>query len=188
MMRQTISSTYALIRSDFMKRCEYEKKAANALQLIKFLLYPAFVVVLLYRLQRFFYTNHLGIIAGIIKWLNQVIFTVDIASDTVIGPRMMVLHASFIVIGERVTIGRDFILVHNNSVMASPFYAAGKTLAAPVLGDDVILGGGAQVTGNLTLGNNVQVSMNTSVEESFGDDAVLFGVPARNLSKHNEGA
>jgi len=184
-MRQSLSKTYALIRSDFIKRCEYEKKSANALQLVKFIVYPAFVAVLLYRLQRYFYTHHLGVIAGLLKWLNQVIFTVSIASDAEIGPRLMILHASFIVIGERVKSGSDLILVHNNSVMASPFYTAGQTTAAPVLGDHVILGGGAQVTGALTLGNHVQVSMNTSVEESFDNNAVLFGVPARNLNKNN---
>lgn len=185
-MKQSFATTCALIRSDFIKRCEYEKKTASWLQWIKFMFYPAFVAVLLHRLQRFFYTHHLGLVAGLIKWINQVIFTVSIASDAVIGPRFMILHASYIVISERVKIGSDFMAVHNNSVMASPFYTAGQTLAAPVLGDQVILGGGAQVTGNLTLGNNVQVSMNTSVEESFGDDTVLFGVPARNLNKNNE--
>lgn len=187
-MKQSLANTFSLIRADFIKRCEYEKKSASLLQLVKFIFYPAFAAVILYRLQRFFYTHHLVVISGLIKWFNQIFFTVTIASDAVIGPRFMILHASFIIIGERVKIGSDFIAVHNNSVMATPFYTSGQTLAAPVLGDSVTLGGGAQVTGNLALGNNVQVSMNTSVEDSYSDDAVLFGVPARNLNKNNEQA
>lgn len=185
-MKQYPLSTYALIRSDFIKRCEYEKKKPNGLQFIKFLLYPAFVSVLLYRFQRFFYRHHLSWLAGIVKWLNQIIFTVSIDSSAIIGPRFMLLHASFIVIGERVSIGQDFIAVHNNSIIASPFYTNGQTLPAPKLGNNVIIGGGAQITGGIQLGDNVQVSMNTSVEDSFDDGAVLFGVPARNLHKNKE--
>lgn len=185
-MRQTLCNTYTLIRSDFIKRCEYEKKAASGWQFIKFLFYPAFVAVMLNRLQRFFYTHHLGFIASLLKWINQIVFTVSIDSTAEIGPRFMLLHASFIVIGERVMIGQDFIAVHNNSILASPFYADGQTLPAPRIGDNVIIGGGAQITGGIQLGNNVQVSMNTSVEESFGNGAVLFGVPARNLNKNKE--
>lgn len=182
-MKQTLLKTVDLIRSDFIKRCEYEKKSPNFLQAIKFIFYPAFTSIVLYRIQRFFYTHHLGWVAAIIKTVNELLFSVSIDSSADIGPRFMILHASFIVIGPRVRIGSDCISVHHNSVIPSPFYASGITTKAPVIGEYVILGGGAQVTGDITLGDHVQVSMNASVEESFGDDAVLFGVPARNLSK-----
>jgi len=182
-MRQTLFKTFDLIRSDYLKRCEYEKKSPNIIQAIKFVFYPAFTSIVFYRIQRFFYTHHLGWLAAVVKTINELLFSVSIDSSADIGPRFMILHASFIVIGPRVQIGSDCIAVHHNSVIPSPFYAAGITTKAPVIGDHVILGGGAQVTGDITLGDHVQVSMNASVDESFDDHAVLFGVPARNLSK-----
>lgn len=182
-MTVSLTKTFSLIRSDFIKRCEYEKKSPNWLQAIKFLFYPAFASILLYRLQYFLACHHLGWLATILKTVNQLLFSVSIDNTAKIGPRFMILHASFIVIGPRVRIGEDCIVVHHNSVIASPFFEAGRTSRAPVVGDGVIIGGGAQVTGDISLGDHVQVSMNASVEDSFDDHAVLFGVPARNLHK-----
>lgn len=188
MMKQSLKQTLILIRSDFRKRCEYENKAANIVQVIKFIIYPAFMSIVLYRCQRFFYTHHLSFIAYLLKVLNQVLFSVSIDSEARIDERMMILHASYIVIGPKVTIGKDAIFVHHNSIIPSPFYLKEMKNTAPQIGDNIILGGGAQVTGDVTLGDDVQVSMNASVEESFGDKAILFGVPARNLNQHTEGA
>lgn len=182
-MKQAFKQAYRLIRSDFIKRCEYEHKSPTWIQAVKFLLYPAFTSVLLYRIQHFFAQCNLPWIAGFIKTLNEIIFSVSIDSSADIGERFMILHASFIVIGPGVKIGTDLIAVHHNGVLPSPFYSNNTANQAPMIGDHVVLGGGAQITGDVTIGNHVQISMNASVEESFDDNAVLFGVPARNLQK-----
>jgi serine acetyltransferase len=50
---------------------------------------------------------------------------------------------------------------------------------SPAVGDDVFLGPGAALFGAVTLGDRVQVGANSVVTESFGDDVVLAGAPAR---------
>ncbi len=182
-MKQTIKQAAELIKSDFIKRCEYENKTPSMVQAIKFLFYPAFASVLLYRLQYFLASNNWSWPAAVIKNINEVIFSISIDSSAQIGARLMILHASFIAIGPMVKIGHDFIAVHNNSILPSPFNTDTSDYQAPVIGNNVILGGGAQVTGPVIIGDHVQVSMNASVEDSFADHAVVFGVPGRNLQK-----
>ncbi len=91
----------------------------------------------------------------------------------------------FILIGPNVKIGRNFILGHHNSIAPSPFYTpeAPRSIIGPVIGDNVILSGGASISGEITLGDNVKISMGSAVHDSFPEDSVLFGVPAKVISK-----
>ena len=185
MMKQTFKDTISLIRADMQMRCHYENKDLNALQLLKFLVHAGANSCILYRLQIFFYTHHCGLLASLCKAFNSVVFTVDIDSKSEIGPGFFPIHRSYIVIGPNVKIGRNCMMAHQNVVSASPFYQAGAVASqhGPVIGDNVIMGGGSCVTGSINIGNNVHISMNASVEKSFPDDVVLFGVPAKAVSK-----
>jgi serine O-acetyltransferase len=46
------------------------------------------------------------------------------------------------------------------------------------------MGAGAVISGAITVGNHVQVSANALVNKTVPDHAVLFGVPARNVSRN----
>lgn len=187
-MTQTFMQTLSLIQSDMQIRANYENKSLSILQVLKFLLNPPIVSLIIFRFQRFLYCHHLGLLASILKHLNGVIFTVHIDSTANIGAGFFMMHASYICIGPNVTLGKNCMMAHQNCICPSPFFSEKFTNSAigPVIGDDLIIGGGASVYGEITLGNRVKVSMNSSVENSFGDDAVLFGVPARNMSKIEE--
>jgi serine O-acetyltransferase len=182
-MKQSISQTISLIKSDFIKRCEYENKTFNFVQGVKLCFYPAAVGVMLFRLQAFFFQHNLNLFASIIKVINTVLFSIAIDSSAIIGERFMILHASFITIGPNVTIGTDFMAVHHNGIMASPFFTEHQSAQGPTIGNHVVLGGGGMITGAITIGDDVKVSMNASVEADFENGAVLFGVPARNVNQ-----
>lgn len=188
-MSQSFLRTIALIKSDMQARCDYENKPLNWMQIIKLVMYPASMSCVIYRIQMFFYHHHLTIFASLLKAINGVIYTVHIDSKTEIGEGFFIMHASFIHIGRNVSIGKNCMMAHQNSVSASPFYSADlhstdfQSSKGPTLGDHVMLGGGAGIFGNVVIGNHVQVSMNSVVENSFGDHAVLFGLPAKNLTK-----
>lgn len=187
-MTQSLRDTFSLIKSDMHVRADYENKPLNLFQIMKFILNVAVFSSIIYRFQRFFYCHHLGLVASILKAINGIIFTVNIDSTANIGAGFFMMHASYICIGPNVTIGKNCMMAHQNSVCPSPFFSEKFTNSAqgPTIGDDLILGGGAAIYGDITLGNRVKVSMNSSVETSVGDDAVMFGVPARNMTKHTE--
>jgi serine O-acetyltransferase len=184
-MKQSFLQTFSLIRSDMDARASYENKKLSALQMIKFLINPAILSLCIYRWQKFFYDQHLTLISAILKLINGIFFSVHIDNTATIQERFLMLHANFICIGANVTIGRNCMMAHQNYVCPSPFYLEKGVNSAkgPTIGDGLMMGGGAAIYGDITLGDNVKVSMNASVEASFEDGAVLFGVPARNMAK-----
>lgn len=74
-------------------------------------------------------------------------------------------------------------MAHQNTVTASPFYDVSGSTKGPTIGDNLLLGCGASIVGDITLGNDVKVTVNSTVDSSFPDNAVLIGVPARNIAK-----
>lgn len=70
-------------------------------------------------------------------------------------------------------------------IVSSSFYDADSkcTAKGPVIGDNLLLGCGASIVGDITVGDNVKVSLNSMVDKDFPSDAVLIGVPARNVVK-----
>lgn len=53
---------------------------------------------------------------------------------------------------------------------------------APVIGDNVWIGPGAKIFGNITIGSQVQIGANSVVGKSFGEDVTIAGVPAKIIS------
>jgi len=184
-MKQTLRKTLSLIKSDVKARAELEEKQLTPFRITRLLFKSASFPVVVYRWQVFFYQNHMGLIASLLKFFNNVIFAVIIDSEAEIGPGFLFYHTHCIFIGPNVRIGKNCHLVHQNTIMATPFYHpdASRTAKGPTIGDGLLLGCGACVIGDIVLGNNVKVSINSTVDESFPDDAVLIGVPARNLAK-----
>lgn len=185
----SFKQTIRLIKADMQFRARYENKSLKASQVLKFMFNNAALSTLIYRFQVYFYQLGLTWLAWLLKSLNGILFTVSIDSKTQIGGGLFLMHANFICIGEGVKIGENCIIAHQNSIAASPFIVeinaqnSGLLQNAPCLGDNIIIGGGATISGAITLGNHTQISMNASVEDSFPDGAVLFGVPAKNRAK-----
>jgi serine acetyltransferase len=181
-MKQTFSQTIQLIRSDMQFRCDYEHKKLTVTQVLSFLLNHTVLSQVLYRLQSFFATNHLGFLASFIEGLNSLIFTVRIDSSTKIGARFLILHANYINIGKNVTIGENCILAHQNSI-GPAFTLDSKEQQSdqgPIIGDYVLLGVGSVVYGNITIGHHSKVAINSAVDCSFPEHSTLVGVPAKN--------
>ena len=64
--------------------------------------------------------------------------------------------------------------------------ADGLTEDAPVIGDDVLIGAGAKVLGPVTVGSRSRIGANAVVVHSFPEEAVLVGIPARNIRQKKE--
>lgn len=187
-MKQSLKQTLRLIKMDMQARSQNEEKPLTAIRVLRYLLKSASTPIVMYRWQVFFYQHHMGFIASLFKLISNIVYTVIIDSDTEIGPGFLIYHSSYIFIGPHVKLGRNCHLVHQNTIMASPYYFADarKEIQGPVIGDGLLMGCGASIVGDIVLGNNVKISINSTVEDSFPDDAVLIGVPARNVSKSND--
>jgi len=180
-LRQSFIKTIQLIRSDMQFRCDYEHKKLTPLRVLGFLLNQAVLSQVIFRFQGFFDTHYLGLLASLIRAISSILFTVRIESGTKIGPGFLLLHASYVNIGKNVTIGKNCIFAHQNSI--GPAYVLTHESASdmgPTIGDFVFFGVGCAVFGNITIGSHTTIGTNSAVDQSFPEKSVLIGVPAKN--------
>ncbi|MFH1612507.1 MAG: serine O-acetyltransferase [bacterium] len=97
-----------------------------------------------------------------------------------IGERFNLMHAEGTVIGSRVKIGNNVMILNGvNLGNAKPAISKEKRLPMPYIGNNVLIGAGAKILGNITIGDNVIIGANAVVLNSFGSNVVIAGVPAK---------
>lgn len=145
----------------------------------KLLLTPQLHGILAYRIASLWYrsldtpTNTLAqqdIVSNIgrINSLSEIYYSANI------GQGLKINHGIGTVIGARCVIGNDCI-IHQNVTFGD------KHSGRPILGDNCIVYAGAMIIGNITIGNNCIIGANSVVMDSFPDESVIAGCPARKI-------
>lgn len=101
---------------------------------------------------------------------------IEIHPGAQVGKRFVIDHGVGVVIGETAVIGDDVLIYHGVTL-------GGKTLDPvkrhPTVGDRVIIGAGAKLIGNITIGNDCRVGANAVVTKDMPAGTVAVGVNAR---------
>jgi serine O-acetyltransferase len=101
---------------------------------------------------------------------------IEIHPGATIGRRFFIDHGMGVVIGETAVIGDDVIL-YQGVTLGGTGKDRGKR--HPTLGSHVVVGTGAKVLGNITIGNNVKIGAGSVVVHSVPDDSTVVGIPGR---------
>lgn len=105
---------------------------------------------------------------------------IEIHPGAVIGPRFFIDHGMGVVIGETAEIGSDVTLYHGVTLGGASL-THGKR--HPTLGDRVVVGAGAKILGNITIGDDTRVGANAVVVKTVPANAVVVGVPGQNIAR-----
>ena len=101
---------------------------------------------------------------------------IEIHPGAKIGRRLVIDHGSGVVIGETAEIGDDVLIYHGVTL-------GGKTLDPvkrhPTVGNRVILGAGAKLIGNITIGDDCRVGANAVVTKDMPAGSTAVGANAR---------
>ncbi len=145
--------------------------ARNVIHVI--LLYQGFHILIFHRIGHFFYNIKLYFIARLISQIGKFITGIEIHPGAKIGNRLFIDHGMGVVIGETAVIGDDCIIFHGATLGGT-----GKDINKrhPTLKNNVIVGCGAQILGNITIGNNVKIGSNTVVLNDIPDNSTVVGV------------
>ncbi|HEU0257489.1 MAG TPA: serine O-acetyltransferase EpsC [Microbacteriaceae bacterium] len=122
--------------------------------------------------------------ARLLSQLTRSVTGVEIHPGARIGRRFFIDHGMGIVIGETAIVGDDVMLYHDVT-LGGRGSRPGKR--HPTLGDGVVVGAGAQLLGNITIGPRCQVGANAVVVRDAPADSVLVGIPARVLPRRVAG-
>ncbi|MBN9393166.1 MAG: serine acetyltransferase [Chloroflexi bacterium] len=129
---------------------------------------------LLYRLSYFLRSKKVKAIPGILARLNITLHGLDIPSSVQIGPGLYIPHPVGNVVMAR-RIGANLSLIGSNTI------GMRNTHAFPVLGDNVFMGAGARVLGDIVIGDNVNIGANAVVIQDLPSNCTAVGVPAKIL-------
>jgi serine O-acetyltransferase len=111
-------------------------------------------------------------LGSVLKYINHVINGCDISSAAKVGPGLRFHHPSGIVIGRAVVIGSGCTVMQGVTLGTNG-------IGSPVVGNNVFLGPGSRIVGNITIGDGSYIGANAVVTKDIPAHEMWVGVPAR---------
>lgn len=149
-----------------------------------FLCYPGFHAILLHRFAHKLYNWKVPFFPRFISQVSRFATQIEIHPGATIGKRFFIDHGSGVVIGETTIIGDD-VLLYQGVTLGGTGGERGKR--HPTLGNNVVVGTGAKVLGNITVGDNVKIGAGSVVVRNVPDNSTVVGVPGRVVRVRSEG-
>lgn len=129
--------------------------------------------VFLYRIGHFLHKKRLSILGKLLSYTNRLLFGVWLPSSAQIGKNFTLGYWGIgIVIHSNTKIGEQ-CLVSQNVTIGRNF---GDT-KVPVLGDNVYVGTGSVIFGEITIGDNVIIGSNTLINKDIPANTTVVGNP-----------
>ncbi len=174
---------YTIYR-DFKACFERDPAACTPLGFIEvLLLYSGFHAILGHRFTHVLYRLRIPLIPRVLSQFGRFLTGVEIHPGANIGPGFFIDHGMGVVIGETTEIGEN-VTLYQNVTLGGTGTARGKR--HPTIGDNVVIGAGAKVLGNIRLGNGVKVGAGSVVVHSVPDNCTVVGVPAEIVRKEGK--
>src|SRR6202790_3915587 len=152
------------IREQFDTVFRRDPAARSVLEIV--LCYPGFHAVLLHRVAHHIYGSGWFTLARVISQISRTLTGIEIHPGATIGRRFFIDHGMGVVIGETTEIGDD-VLLYQNVTLGGTGHEKGKR--HPTIGNHVVIGTGAKVLGDISIGNNVRVGAGSVVVHSVPD-------------------
>ncbi|BCD60464.1 MULTISPECIES: serine O-acetyltransferase [unclassified Nitratiruptor] len=171
-------SLFEQIKEDFSIVWERDPAIHSKFEL--FTNYPGVWSIFWYRIAHRLYQKGWKLFARMIMGINQVFTGIDIHPAAKIGRRVFIDHGIGVVIGETTEIGND-VLIYQQVTLGGVSLSHGKR--HPTIEDGVVIGAGAKVLGNITIGKNAKIGANSVVVKDVPAESTAVGIPARVVSK-----
>jgi len=139
-----------------------------------FLCYSGLHAVWLHRIAHWLWIHHLYLLS---RWLSQVgrfLTGIEIHPGAQVGRRLFIDHGMGVIIGETSIIGDD-VTLYQGVTLGGTGKERGKR--HPTVCDNVVVGAGAKILGNITIGRNSRIGAGSVVLRSIPDDSTVVGVP-----------
>jgi len=140
------------------------------------LLYQGLHAIIYHRIAHFFYKIKLYFLARAISQFSRFLTGIEIHPGAKIGRGVFIDHGMGVVIGETAVVG-DNVLLYQGVTLGGTGLEKGKR--HPTVGNNVVIGAGAKVLGNITIGDNSYIGANAVVIKDVPPNSTVIGVPAR---------
>jgi len=160
---------------------ERDPAARGNLEII--LCYPGLWAIALHRINHWFYSHNLPFWGRFFSQISRFLTGIEIHPGAQIGKRVFIDHGMGIVIGETTIIGDD-VLIYQGVVLGGTSLNKGKR--HPTVEDSVVIGSGAKVLGNITLGKGSKIGAGAVVLKDVPAGATAVGVPSKIIQEERE--
>lgn len=160
-------------RADWRAVFRGDPAARNAWEVLT---YAGLHAVFWHRVAHFFWLHKCKFLGRLISQVTRFCTGIEIHPGATIGKGFFIDHGMGVVIGETAEIGEDCLIYHGVTLGGTSLE---KKKRHPTLGNNVVIGAGAKVLGDINLGDNVQVGANAVVLKDVPANSVVVGIPGR---------
>ena len=176
--------------NNFLESIKSRDPAAKSILSI-ILTYPGVKAIFFYKISNFFHIAGFHTLARVISQLNRFFTGIEIHPNAKIGKNLFIDHGMGVVIGETSEVGDNVTIYHNVTLGgSSPSIDSERQRHEkrhPTIGNDVVIGSGAQIIGPIKVGNNSRIAANAVVVKDVPENATMVGIPARAVKLENKG-
>lgn len=165
---------FATIREQIDTIFREDPAAKSVVEIL--LCYPGLHASVLHRIAHPLYKAGVPLLPRLISQFARWMTGIEIHPGATIGRRFFIDHGMGVVIGETAEIGDD-CLIYQGVTLGGTGKESGKR--HPTLGNNVVVGGGAKVLGNITIGNNARIGAGSVVIHSVPDNSTVVGIPGK---------
>ena len=162
------------IKEDIKVIYEKDPAATNLAEVL--FCYPGLQALISHRIAHKLAYWGVPFIPRFISYITRIITGIEIHPKAQIGNRFFIDHGEGVVIGETTIIGDD-VLIYQQVTLGGTGNEHGKR--HPTIGNNVIIGAGAKVLGNITIGDNTRVGAGSVVVDDVPEHCTVVGVPGR---------
>ncbi|MCG3652805.1 serine O-acetyltransferase [Aliarcobacter butzleri] len=171
------------IKEDFNVPKSNDPALSSKLEI--FFNYPGVWAIINHRIANKLYVNGFKKLARVYSGISQFLTNTDIHPAATIGRRVFIDHGIGVVIGET-TVVEDDVLIYQGVTLGGVSLSKGKR--HPTVKSNSVIGSGAKILGNITIGISSKVGANSVVVNDVPDYSTAVGIPAKIIKKYdNEG-
>lgn len=169
------------IMEDIDAICARDPAAENRAEVL--LLYSGIHALLLYRVAHALHISGAKLTARAISQFAKFLTGIEIHPGATIGRGLFIDHGSGVVIGETAIIG-DNCTIYQGATLGGTGKDTGKR--HPTLGDNVMVGAGAKLLGNFTVGSGAKIAAGAVVLKDVPENSTAVGIPAHIVGRKEE--
>ena len=143
---------------------------------LEIFLYPGFKALIYYKIARYFYLNKRFFLAKYFMEKGKQKTGIEIHPGATIGKGLFIDHGTGVVIGETAIIGNNVTLFHGVTLGGT---GKEKGKRHPTIGNNVFIGSGAKILGNIIIGDNVKIGANAVILKNVPSNVTIVGVPGK---------
>jgi serine O-acetyltransferase len=176
-----VAGFFETMRQDIAAVFDRDPAAKSTLEIL--LCYSGLHALWLHRINHGLWNHGLRLLA---RWLSQVgrfLTGIEIHPGAQIGKRFFVDHGMGVVIGETAIVGDD-VTLYQGVTLGGTGKEKGKR--HPTVANNVVIGAGAKILGNITIGENCRIGAGSVVLRDIEDNSTVVGVPGHVILRNGQ--